>query len=205
MPLTPVVVSPTCDRVIRLLMSTHSQYIRAEVALTKSPTVSGRLSVLPSASHGSLMRREGALVRSMTIVEGFTHEHLRQGLELLAPAPRNSLIDPLFKAEERKSTSTWGGVAGAYSKYLDVTFATAFSEWKDFLAVVEARNAIVHGLGQFTKQQRTDQELPKIILRLQTLGFQISATGDRVLTTNPALTNTARLLRRFLEFLDSSL
>ena len=79
----PVVVSPACDAVIRLLMSTHAQYIRAEVALAKGPAVSGRLSVLPSASHGSLIRREGALVRSMTIVEGFTHEHLRERLELL--------------------------------------------------------------------------------------------------------------------------
>lgn len=200
----PVVVSPACDAVIRLLMSTHAQYIRAEVALAKGPAVSGRLSVLPSASHGSLIRREGALVRSMTIVEGFTHEHLRQRLELLAPAPRNPLIDPLFKAEEKKSTATWGGVAGAYAKYLNVTFATAFSEWKEFLAVVEARNAIVHGLGHFTKQQRSDQELPKIILRLQALDFQVAANGQQVLTTHAALSNTARLLRRFLEFLDSS-
>lgn len=199
------VVSPACDTVIRLLMSTHAQYIRAEVAFARSVTVRGRLSVLPSASHGSLMRRESALVRSMTIVEGFTHEHLRQRLEILAPAPRNPLIDPLFKAEERKSTATWGGVAGAYAKYLNLTFTTALSEWRDFLAVVEARNAIVHGLGQFTKQQRTDQELPKIILRLQALGFQVADNGHQVLTTHAALTNTTRLLRRFLEFLDSGL
>ena len=95
-------------------------------------------------------------------------------------------------------------MAGAYAKYLNVTFATAFSEWKDFLAVVEARNAIVHGLGHFTKQQRSDQELPKIILRLQALDFQVAANSHQVLTTHAALSNTARLLRRFLEFLDSS-
>lgn len=204
MPTPPVVVSPACEAVIRLLMRTHSEYIRAEVALARSPSVSGRLSVLPSTSHGSLVRREGALVRSVTIVEGFTHEHLRQRLETLAPAPRNALIAPLFKAEEKKSTATWGGVAGAYAKYLNLTFATAFGEWKDFLAVIEARNAIVHGLGEFTKQQRSDQELPKVILRLDALGFQIAASSHQVLTTHEALTNTARLLRRFLEFLDSS-
>lgn len=201
----PVVVTAECDTVIRLLMSTHAQHVRAEVALASSFVVKGRLSVLPTAGHGSLIRREGALVRLMTIVEGFTHEHLRAKLNVLAPAPRNPLIEPLFRAEEKRATASWGGVAAAYGNYLNLSLTTAFSEWKELLAVVEARNAIVHGLGRFTKQQRADQQLPKIVLRLRALDYQVVATSDQVVTTNAALTNTVRLLRRFLEFLDSSL
>lgn len=202
----PTVVSPHCERVIRLLMDTHAQHLRGEVALRLGTGVRGRLRVLPASGHASLIRREGVLIRLVSITEAFTADQLRERLERHAPVPRNKFMDNLYAAEEKRSTLSWDGMKDAYRKWVPGVSISGFKRWNDLISVTEARNAVVHGLGEYTTiQRRNPTSLAQTSDDLERLGFTVTRTDDMVVTTATALTHTASLLRGFLEHLDAQL
>lgn len=201
-----MVVGSECERVIRLLMITLAQHTRAEYALAGLNPIVGRLSVLPAATQAERIRREGVLVRLTSLTEAFVFGQLQQRLERHAPEPRNKFIEKLYADEERKATGTWDAARDAFSKWGPGVMLSAFGPWDDVRATIDARNAVVHGLGQFTKLQRKNSgSLTATKIRLRSLGFVVDEPDNRLITTTLALRNTSDLLRRFLEHLDGQL
>lgn len=202
----PVVVSTNCDRSIRLLMVTLALHRRGEAKLTAGAPIRGRLKVLPPDSVNSRVRRENVLVRSVSIMESFVHAELVSRLSPLVPNPRSALVEALYAQFEERGTMSWEETANYFKKHIHSSIKIKSSpDWDQVNAVIEARNAVVHGLGTFTSRQ-TRRNVPKTVTtHLVKLGFDVSAHGSRVLVTASALENTVMLLRSYLEWLDGEL
>jgi len=202
----PAVVSPNCDRSIRLLMVTLALHRRGEAALAIASPIRGRLKVLAPDSANSRVRRENVLVRSVSIMESYVHAELVRRLAPLAPNPRSALVETLYVQFEERGTMSWDETANYFKKHVHSSIRIKNSpDWDQVNAVIEARNAVVHGLGRFTNRQ-TRRNVPKAVgSHLAKLSFGVSADGSRVLVTAAALESTVMLLRTYLEWLDGEL
>lgn len=187
-------------------MITLAQHTRAEAALAGSAPIRGRLSVLPAATQPQRIRRESVLVRLTSLTEAFTFGELQQRLEKHAPEPRNKFVEKLYADEERRATGTWDAAKQAFKDWGSGVNLASFTRWDDVQAVIDARNTVVHGLGQFTRLQRKKPgRLTAAKGRLKVLGFTVDEPDNRLITTQVALRNTTDLLREFLEHLDGEL
>lgn len=202
----PAVVSPNCDRSIRLLMVTLAQHRRGEAALFTGSPIRGRLKVLAPDSVNSRVRRESVLIRSLSIMESYVHAELVSRLAPLAPNPRSALVETLYAQFEDRGTMSWDETANYFKKHVHSSIKIKNNpDWDQVNAVIEARNAVVHGLGRFTNRQ-TRRNVPKVVgSHLTKLKFDVSMDGSRVLMTAAALEGTVMLLRSYLEWLDGTL
>ncbi|MEI5675742.1 MULTISPECIES: hypothetical protein [unclassified Nocardioides] len=140
------------------------------------------------------------------MTEAFTYGQLQERLERYAPEPRNKFVDGLYADEERKATGSWDAAKKAFNTWGPGVQLGEFKRWNEVLAVIDARNAVVHGLGQFTRlQRRKHSALAESKKRLVKLGYAIDESDNRLITTSVALRNTGDLLRQFLEHLDGQL
>ncbi len=98
---------------------------------------------------------------------------------------------------------SWDETANYFKKHVHSSIRIKNSpDWDLVNAVIEARNAVVHGLGKFTNRQAR-RNVPKAVSsHLRKLRFELSADGNRVLVTAAALESTVVLLRAYLEWLD---
>lgn len=113
------VVSPHCDRSIRLLMVTVALHRRGEVALSTGSPIRGRLKVLAPGSVNSRVRRENVLVRSLSIMESYVHAELVSRLAPLAPEPRSALVTALYEQFEERGIMSWNETANYFKKHVD--------------------------------------------------------------------------------------
>lgn len=202
----PAVVSAECDQSIRLLMVTLAQHRRSEAALAGQAPVYGRLKVLPSASVNSRIRRESVLVRSVSIMESYVHGQLVNRLAPLAPAPRSPLVESLYAEFEDRGITSWQRTAEYFKNHVHSSLKIKSNPaWNRVEAVIEARNAVVHGLGWFTAKQSRRGVPKQVETHLKRLKFDIPNDGSRVLVTPDAVEETAKLLRAYLEWLDVQL
>jgi len=187
-------------------MVTLALHRRGEAALASGSAIRGRLKVLATDSVNSRVRRENVLVRSLSIMESYVHAELVNRLAPLAPNPRSALVESLYAQFEERGTMSWDETANYFKKHIHSSIKIKTSpDWDQVNAVIEARNAIVHGLGRFTNRQ-TRRDVPKVVGgHLTNLGFDVATDGSRVLVTAAALEGTVMLLRTYLEWLDAAL
>jgi hypothetical protein len=199
----PAVVSRECDLAVRLLMVTIAQHRRTEDALAARPVTRGRLRVLAPDTVQSRTRHESILVRCVSIMEAHVHGQLVSRLAPLAPPPRTDLVERLYAQFEEKGITSWVETDDYFKKHVHKSVKIkTYSYWNQVDAVIEARNAVVHGLGRFTTRQ-VRRGVPKAIeSHLKRLNFEITTDRARVLVTRGALEETAMLLRGYLEWLD---
>lgn len=198
------VLSADGERTVRRLMLTLAQHRRSEAALSGQLAV-GRLQVLPTDSLKFRRRREGVLVRAISITEAYVHGQLQARLDIQAPSPRTTLVENLYGQAEDQATSSWNAAADYYKKYVSSTNIKGFYDWNQVDAVIEARNAVIHGLGSFTARRVRRNVPSKVAPHLTALKFQVNAARARILVTGEALEKTTRLLRSYLEWLDNQL
>lgn len=206
--MTPVsrvaVLSPTGEVTVRQLMSTLAEHRRSEATLSGHRAI-GRLEVLPTDSVKSRARREGVLVRVVTVTEAYVHGQLQRRLHPQAPSPRTTLVEDLYGQAEDHATSSWDNAATFYKKYVGDTRIKQYPEWAKVNAVIEARNAVVHGLGRFTPRQIRRQLPASVAPHLIALKFDVNVAQARLHVTGEALETTTRLLRSYVEWLDDKL
>lgn len=202
----PALVSQDCDRSIRLLMITLAQHRRTEDALSARPPTRGRLDVLTPDSVRSRIRRESVLVRCVSIMESHVHGELVTRLAPLAPSPRSDLVESLYRQFEERGTGSWAETDGYFKRHVHRTVKIrSFGAWSQVEAVIEARNAVVHGLGRYTSRQVRRGVPTNAAGHLKSLGFEVSADLGRILVTRAAVEQSAMLLRGYLVWLDDVL
>lgn len=184
-----------------------AQHRRAEAALEANPFIGGRLKVLPPGSLQSQHRREGTLVRCVTIVESFVAGQLATRLAPQAPSPRAALVETLYADFEEKATGSWPGMAAHYTKYVskELKIRSDASPFAMVDPIIEARNALVHGLGRFTARQVRGKGHEQTKHRLRELQFRLSTDEMGILVTPAALDKSVVALRDYLEWLDTEL
>lgn len=200
------VLSLDGEKAVWLLMVTLAQHRRGEDALTAVPQIRGRLQVLPPDSATSRVRRQSVLVRTVSILESYVHGQLVARLGPLAPAPRSALVESLYGDFEDKGVASWPQTADYFKKHVhqSVTIKSHIS-WERVDAVIEARNAVVHGLGRFTARQARRGVPARIEPHLKALKFLVPADLSHVAVTAPAVRDTGLLLRGYIEWLDGLL
>ncbi|TRW45310.1 hypothetical protein [Georgenia yuyongxinii] len=149
------------------------------------------------------MRAESTLVRLVSITESFCFGELARHLETKAPPPRTDLIERLYLDAEERAISSWSQATSAFKSWAKVTLSDQGATWQDFRAIVEARNAVIHGLGSFTGRQRRDKSYTATKRRLSKLGFGV--TGDRIQVTPSALRASGRLCIEVMTWIDKEL
>lgn len=200
------VVSIEAEKAVRLLMVTVAQYRRGEAALAGLPQIGGRLQVLPAGSVTGRVRRESVLVRSVSILESYVHGQLVARLDPLVPPPRSELVETLYGEFEDRGVTSWPQTEAYFKKHVHSSVKLkSHQSWNRVNAVIEARNAVVHGLGRFTARQAR-REVPKqVTTHLKALKFDIPADLSRVIVTPTAVREMAVLLRDYVEWLDGLL
>lgn len=94
---------------------------------------------------------------------------------------------------------TWESMRRCWKEWHGVDFST-FASNERLLALGDARNAIVHGLGRLTRKQRRADGGRKVIARLGKVGVQV--TGDE-LSLEPATVAVSRsVVIELIEWLD---
>ena len=124
-------------------------------------------------------------------------------MEAHAPPPRSKLVDTLYLDAEQRATSSWSAAQQAFNQWANVNLHDQKHTWRDFLSITEARNAVIHGLGNFTGRQRRAGNFRDHRTRLTTLGYVVTTTSVRV--TAPALESSAATIREVLNWVDKKL
>ena len=197
------VPSVACEAALKRINLTLAQHRRAQATLAATNPISGRLSVLPAGTTSTLIRTEGTLVRILSVAEAFCFGQLASRMEAQAPPPRSKLVDTLYLDAEQRATSSWNAAQGAFNQWANVNLHDQKNTWQEFLSITEARNAIIHGLGNFTGRQRRAANFSDHRTRLATLGYVVTTRSVRV--TSPALDASAATTREVLNWVDGKL
>ena len=202
-----LVVSVACEHSRRQLMLALAQHRRAEAALEGHVFIGGRLKVLPPGAIQAQHRREGVLVRCVTIVESFVAGQLIVRLAPQAPSPRAALVEKLYAEFEDKGTGSWPAMEEYFTKYVkkDIKIRNGASPFAKVGPIIEARNALVHGLGRFTARQVRGKGLQQTKQRLKVLKFGLTPDELGLIVTPAAIEESVSALRAYLEWVDGEL
>lgn len=151
----------------------------------------------PYQESWDVSRVEDALVRLIAIAEEFTHGLLLELTNLKLPDdPR---VAVLWDAHVDRETDTWEQRIATWR--LVHSIAIPSSPRYDLLfAFIQARNAIVHGLGSLTRKQLRDRT--KSVARLR--AAHISVSGNRLVLTESHVDRCAEAVRTLIRWLDDT-
>lgn len=109
------------------------------------------------------------------------------------------ILEELWDRAEREA-DTWSGQERAWKAWHGVDLARA-PDYKDLRGVIEARNAIVHGLGLLTQRQlRGKDGGKKSTDALRRVGIRVNAR--RLVLNDDAMRQCVDTAQRFIEWLD---
>ena len=147
------------------------------------------------------LRYQLFLPHFVAIAEDFVRTSLMDWSEKSMPARPSRLVQALWAAGQKETERSWDDVRGAFSKWHGISLS-AFPQYDDFQACVDARNAIVHGVGYLTPRQlRRDVAA----LRKRLIGFGISLSGTQLILDEPSIRNCAITCREFILWTDLNL
>lgn len=185
------------------MMATLAHHIRLESIAAGHPTVRGRLRVLPGSPGSAQVRQYATLLRMISILEAFTTASLVDRVEPLVPQSGTKVLQDIYERAEDRAIGSWPEIRNHYSAWLGINLQEkSFSRWGELQALLDARNAIVHGMGRLTRRLAR-KDLTALRRHFATL--DLGLVGDEVQVPNNALGNAARLSCDFIRWLDSEL
>lgn len=141
-------------------------------------------------------RTEDALVRFVAIADEFTLGLLIDLTEAKLPTDRRVAL--LWDRFEERHTDTWEQRFSSWEGLHQIT-VSAFPNYSPLWGYIEARNALVHGLGALTRKQLRTRS--RCLGRLSSA--RIHLTGDRLTLRLQDATNCAGVVRDLIEWLDN--
>lgn len=190
--------SLSADGTVRLLMSTLAQHGHQESVLDASVRPKGRLRALPSSSASYQARAQSTLLRLVSIIEAHTAAELIVRMESQVPPPRSVILEKIHTDAEDQVLGAWARTMDAYAAFFGIK-RTGFVEWPKVQALIDARNAVAHGLGALTRRQ-TRKNLPQLVNALKSI--DIPVVGLEVSLSEKALISNAMRGRDFVLWLD---
>ena len=195
------VVSRDAEITIRLLMLTAAQHFHQEALLAATPQPRGRLRTLPTSSASHQARSQSTLLRLTSITEAHVAGQLVQRVEPHFPTPRTAIIDDIYVDAEDKAIGSWPAMIGAYKRWFGINLKS-YDNWNSIQAMLDARNAVAHGVGELTRRQaRKDlTQLGRLLAEID-----ISVDGTRLEVPDEAIRSASSAARRFVVWLDDQL
>lgn len=139
-----------------------------------------------------------------SIVESFASINLANRLEAFVPLPRPAFVEDLYYREENLALSGWEQMRTRYKKWVGGLDISKCQGYSTVMSLVEARNAVAHGLGSLTRRQLRGANLGSIVAGLQNIGMAVDAQS-RVSVPPQALKEAAVGCRSFILSLDAEL
>jgi hypothetical protein len=153
----------------------------------------------PPSYHDSwnVSRVEDALVRLIAIAEEFTHGLLIEVTNLHLPSdPR---VAALWDKHVDRETDTWEQRMATWRLMHGLAIQTS-PRYDALLAFIEARNAVVHGLGSLTRKQLRTRN--RSVDRLR--AARIAVSGDRLILGEEDVAACADSVRTLVRWLDDA-
>jgi hypothetical protein len=108
-------------------------------------------------------------------------------------------FNQFWTSESQKAEGTWPAQKDAWSAWHGVKLGDA-PMYGELDAFIDARNAIMHGLGHLTRRQTQKDGGAAAKTKLGTIG--ISFSGTQLLIVPSVLKKCAHVARSFIEWLD---
>lgn len=173
------------------MLGVPSQLAEDSIALLNITVANHRSAILriPERLHKSRLggvvfqdratvQRYGTLERLVAITESFVHErlgrHVESHLGTLNLPPISLVVDEALV----NAAMNWNNAQRAYREWIEVKLP-----YSEIEGLVEARNAIAHGLGTLTRKQK-QKRIPRVA-KLAEVGIAID--GDRLVITEDQL------------------
>src|SRR5579862_2394619 len=155
---------------------------------------SGRARLSSTRRRG--VRTEDALVRFMSIADEFTFGLLIHVTE--TKLPKDERIRVLWARYEERHSNTWEQRFASWEALHKVA-VSSFPKYSPLWGYIEARNAIVHGVGSLTRRQLAKRA--RSVGRLSTA--RIGVSGDRVILAPGNAIECAVVVRELITWLDA--
>lgn len=186
------------EQAAALIMRELAEYrVRAVVAGARS---NGRLLARRTASTG-LPAGYGSVVSIVSIVEEFfvSSLHLRVSA---AFDVTSRLIEDAQSEVLKEVDSTWPRRQTAAKNWYGIDGSTV-SSYTRFMAFVEARNSITHGLGRLTRRQLANDGGKQTLSRLAAVG--IAQFGGRLVIEGATVVSCAQAARDTVVWCDEAI
>lgn len=105
----------------------------------------------------------------------------------------------LWRLAERQADSTWSRQQSAWKKWHGIDLKQ-FSGWDELCGFIDARNALMHGLGELTRRQLGADGGRSVRERMSAAGLVTS--GRRLILDGASAGNCAAIAGRFIGWLD---
>lgn len=140
------------------------------------------------------------VVHLISIIEAFVRDTLMARAEVEIDADHR-MQAALWKKASPEADGGWDRQADAFKQWLGIPMKNEQS-YKDVRAFVEARNAIVHGLGELTKKQLGQDDGVEVRRALASVGIAVNTRRLALPPTTPQ--RVARSSLTLVEWLDRS-
>jgi hypothetical protein len=117
-----------------------------------------------------------------------------------ARLPTSAMVTTLWEDHVERHTDTWSQRLGVWKNLHGIAVKSSFPRYGELDAFVEARNAIVHGLGSLSPKQLRDPA--KSAAQLRAAG--ITLIGTRLTLDASHVTRCGGVLRDLVVWLDQS-
>lgn len=131
------------------------------------------------------------------IAEEYSRFLLIKASTALLP-PRNALLDDLWLRAEAQAEGAWPQHIDAWKKWHGVMVKQAPCYMR-FMGLVEARNAVMHGLGHLTQRQLKGGQKQMVLSQLSAAGI---VSGTIILLDRTTLIRCADIAREYIRWLD---
>jgi hypothetical protein len=186
-----IAASERAERSTKELMfaySAHLQWQRRPLALRGR--LRQRIRLLGSPAHLSLPH-------FAAVCEEFSHGLLVECSEPIVPQT-HPLLEKLWSLAEAKA-DTWHGQEEAWSEWHGIVVAKQ-QKYKNLRPLIEARNAVVHGLGELTRRQIRKDGGMAVKSQLASVG--ILTRGREIVISDAAMKACVDAARDFITWLD---
>jgi hypothetical protein len=147
------------------------------------------------------VRGQATLFRIISIVEAYAVQELVVRFEPHAPSPRSGILDDVYVAAEDRAIGSWPGLRDHYRRWFDIRFTT-FPSARRVQAMIDARHAIAHGVGELTRRQaRKNQD--QLVRELRTIG--VGVVGQRIQVSKDSVSRCVQVAITFVLWLDEAL
>lgn len=194
--MTQDVLSVPAEEACRVIQLTLGQH---RVSLYSLQVQSSHLPRIMNRDRGIQMLRHGTYLRMLAVAEAFSTERLATCVEDQVSKADVAYVRATIDSAITRATSSWGDQRQSFKEWLGVDESAS---WKVIEGLAEARNAIAHGLGKFTRRQRRNPDATKT--KLTEVGISLSADKE-VLLDEDVLRSVADQCIAFIETLDRAI
>jgi hypothetical protein len=192
-----LVLSQRAEDAIALLFRTLAAH-RANMAGLKAHD---RRSRFPKSFFDrEQLQCQATLLRIISVTESFCAERLLNEVEPVVDPSRHKSVSAIWERAAIGATNSWSDQKLALRDWLGIRLET--SDWRPVEQLVEARNAIAHGLGTLTRRQLRNQEAVR--LALADAGIALNSHNEVVLT-DQALKRSVESCRHLISAYDVAL